>query len=99
MSLTFEWDEAKASSNQKKHAINFEEAQTVFADVSACIFDDEWHSSNEEHREIIIGHSLNNRILLVCFTESSEKTIRIVSARGATKQEIKRYEENNPFKS
>lgn len=99
MSLTFEWDEAKATANQRKHSIGFEEAQTTFADISACIFDDEWHSYIEEHREIIIGHSLNNRILLVCFIESQEKKIRIISARKATKQEIKKYERNNPFKS
>ena len=99
MSIQFEWNEDKANSNRIKHSISFDEAQTVFADISACIFDDEWHSSIEEHREIIIGHSLNNRILLVCFIESQEKTIRIISARKATKQEVKKYERNNPFKS
>jgi hypothetical protein len=99
MSLKFEWDEGKAGLNRKKHKIDFEEAQTVFADSSACIFNDEWHSSIMEQREIIIGHSLNNRILLVCFTEIHEKTIRIISARKATQSETKKYERNNPFKS
>ena len=99
MSLTFEWDEAKANANQRKHSISFEEAKTTFADISACIFEDEWHSSIEEYREIIIGHSLNNRILIVCFIESYEKKTRIISARKATKQEIEKYERNNPFKS
>ena len=96
MSLTFDWDEVKATINLKKHSISFEEAQSVFADIYACIFDDEWHSSIHEHRELIIGHSLNNRILLVCFTERETKTIRIISARPATKNEIKKYENSNP---
>ena len=43
MSLTFEWDDVKAKKNLKKHSVDFEEAQSVFADISACIFDDEWH--------------------------------------------------------
>ena len=98
MSLTFEWDEVKASINFKKHAIGFEEAQSVFADISACIFDDEWHPSSLKNRELIIGHSQNSRILIVCFTELCAKTIRIINARSATKKEIKKYENNNPFR-
>jgi hypothetical protein len=57
MSLEFEWDVAKAASNQKKHQVSFEEAAGVFADPLAAIFDDEAHSE-EEQREIIIGHSV-----------------------------------------
>jgi len=92
MSLEFEWDKDKASSNQKKHRVTFEEAATVFADPLAAIFDDEVHS-DEEQREIIIGHSAENRLLLVCFTER-EAAIRIISARRATKKERGDYEEN-----
>ncbi len=99
MSLRFEWDEAKAIANEKKHSIAFHEAQTVYADYSACIFNDERSNENDELRELIIGHSLNNRILIVCFTESSKNTLRIISARKATKQEIKKYERYNPYKS
>ena len=92
MSLEFEWDKDKASSNQKKHRVTFEKAATVFADPLAAIFDDEVHS-DEEQREIIIGHSAENRLLLVCFTER-EAAIRIISARRATKKERGDYEEN-----
>lgn len=92
MSLEFEWDKDKASSNQKKHRVTFEEAATVLADPLAAIFDDEVHS-DEEQREIIIGHSAENRLLLVCFTER-EAAIRIISARRATKKERGDYEEN-----
>jgi uncharacterized protein len=92
MGLEFEWDPEKAASNRKKHGISFEEAATAFADPVAVIFDDEFHSA-EEQREIIIGHSDKNRLLLVSFTER-RGAIRIISARRATKRERKDYEEN-----
>jgi uncharacterized DUF497 family protein len=91
MDLSFEWDKEKAASNQKKHQVSFEEAATVFADPLAAIFDDEVHS-DEEQREIIVGHSAKNRLLLVCFTERAG-AIRIISARRATKKERRDYEE------
>ena len=96
MSYRFEWDNDKARSNQIKHGISFDEAATVFDDSLARIFDDEVHSINER-REIIIGHSINARLLLVGFAERPKETIRIISARMPTKKERKDYEENvNP---
>ena len=92
MSLEFEWDEEKAASNLKKHRVSFEEASSVFADPLAAIFDDESHSE-EEQREIIIGHSADDHLLVVSFTER-EGAIRIISARRATKRERQDYEEN-----
>lgn len=92
MGLEFEWDEDKAASNVRKHHVAFEEAATVFSDPLAAIFDDEVHSGKEQ-REIIIGHSADNRLLLVCFTERAG-VIRIISARRATKRERRDYEEN-----
>jgi uncharacterized DUF497 family protein len=93
MSLQFEWDKDKAASNQKKHRVTFKEAATVFADQLAAIFDDEGHSE-EERREIIIGHSAEDRLLLVSFTERAG-AIRIISARQATKRERRDYEEDS----
>jgi len=90
--LRFEWDERKAVANLSKHKVSFEEAQTMFYDPLACIFDDEWHSTDEP-REIIVGHSNANHLLLVCFTERDPGLIRIISARRATKRERKDYEE------
>ncbi len=92
MSLEFEWDNDKAASNQKKHRVTFEEAATVFADPLAVIFDDDAHSQ-EEQREIIVGHSADSRLLLVSFTERAG-VVRIISARRATKREREDYEEN-----
>jgi uncharacterized protein len=92
MSLKFEWDRRKATSNLSKHGVSFEEALTVFGDSLARIFDDEDHSI-EEQREIIIGHSDKERLLVVCFAAQGE-SVRIFSARKATKRERRDYEEN-----
>jgi uncharacterized DUF497 family protein len=91
--MRFEWDPIKAASNIRKHGVSFDEAVTVFKDPLAFIFDDEAHSE-EEHREIIIGMSALRRMILVCFVERLEDVVRIISARPATRQEIKDYEEN-----
>ena len=80
MSPAFEWDETKAEANQKKHGVSFEEAATVFASPLAAIFDDQDHSQDEV-REIIVGHSDRNRVLIVSFTERGP-AVRIISASG-----------------
>jgi len=91
--MKFEWDPQKAESNLRKRDVGFEEAITVFNDTLALIFDDVQHSQ-AEHREIIIGTSALRRTVLVCFVERVQDTIRIFSARRATKNEIKDYEKN-----
>ena len=93
MPLVFEWDSGKAKSNQRKHKVSFDEACTVFDDVGATIFPDADHSNGEE-REIIVGYSMLDRILLVSFMERSMGHVRIISARKATRREQKDYEEN-----
>lgn len=90
MHMDFEWDESKAAANLEKHGVSFTEAQTVFANDLAVVFEDEAHSV-AERREIIIGHSQYNRLLLISFTERST-AIRIISARLATGQERENYE-------
>jgi uncharacterized DUF497 family protein len=76
-----------------KHGVSFDEAVTVFKDPLALIFDDITHLE-QEHREIIIGISALRRMILVCFVERIENVVRIISARPATRREIKDYEEN-----
>ena len=90
MGVEFEWDAKKARSTT--HRVDFQEALTVFADPLARIFEDEEHSE-EDGREIIIGHSVKRRVVLVCFTVR-DRRIRIISARKATPAERKDYEEN-----
>jgi uncharacterized DUF497 family protein len=91
--MQFDWDNRKAEANLKKHGVSFEEASTVFGDLSAKLFYDDEHSDNEI-REIIIGYSIENRLLAVCFTERENKVMRIITARNVTNFERKDYEEN-----
>jgi uncharacterized DUF497 family protein len=91
MNLRFEWDAHKALTNHIKHSVSFEEAMSVFTDPLARIFDDPDHSAAES-REIIVGFSQRQHLLIVCFTERSD-SIRIFSARKATKWERQDYEE------
>lgn len=89
--LHFEWDPAKAAANLKKHGISFAEAKSVFADEQAKIIPDPDHSENEE-RFIILGLSLNLRLLVVCHCyRKKNNAIRIISARKATKPESCKY--------
>ena len=89
--LRFEWDKQKSALNRDKHGVTFEEAQTVFFDPHALIIDDPDHSLTEE-RFIIMGVSRALRLLVVahCY-RTDEGTIRIISARKATKLEAKYY--------
>ena len=91
--MRFEWDTNKAEINQKKHAIAFEEAKTVFEDPEALVIDDPDHSESEE-RFIILGFSIRANLLVVCHCyRESESVIRIISARKATVREAKQYHE------
>ncbi|MCL2400330.1 MAG: BrnT family toxin [Defluviitaleaceae bacterium] len=85
----FVWDKIKAESNKVKHGISFEEAASVFVIDGAEEFDDDGHSDDEE-RLIVIGLSREMRVLTVvhCWREDNT-TIRIISARKATKLEEK----------
>lgn len=90
----FEWDENKNAINKKKHHVSFEEAQTVFEDENALVIDDPEHSEEEE-RFIILGFSLKANLLVVCHCyRASESVIRIISARKATTNEAKQYNQN-----
>jgi uncharacterized DUF497 family protein len=87
----FEWDSRKEARNQQKHGVSFREAATVFGDPLSTEFPDPDHSQDEE-RYIIIGMSRRGRILVVAHTERGD-TIRIISARRATRDERRFYEE------
>jgi len=93
MKVRFQWDSKKAAANRRKHRVGFEEASTVFNDGLARIFDDVAHSTGEQ-REIIIGHSILNRLLVVSFAELETGNIRVISARLANRKELEDYEEN-----
>jgi uncharacterized DUF497 family protein len=90
--LDFTWDDAKALSNIAKHGVTFFEAATAFADPLALYDYDPDHSADEE-RQLLLGMSHRQRLLIVCYTERGP-SIRLISARCASRQEIKDYEKN-----
>ncbi len=89
--MEFEWDEQKAATNLRKHKVSFVEAETVFGDSLSRTFPDPDHSI-EEDRFITIGTSRRNRVLIVSHTDRGDRN-RIISARKATPQERRAYEE------
>jgi uncharacterized DUF497 family protein len=88
--LRFEWDRRKAASNRRKHGVSFEEAETVLSDENAILLDEPGHSEVEE-RAVLLGLSDRLRVLVVSHTLRDENTIRVISARRATKRERAQY--------
>ncbi len=91
--MFFEWDENKNKLNLQRHHISFEDARYVFADPLAVTRQD-YHEL--EHRWQILGHVGEELIILAVYTlrlHGDEPVIRIISARKATRQERRSYEE------
>lgn len=92
MSLKFEWDKKKAIENYKKHGVTFEEAATAFGDpLSVTIYDPD-HSEDED-RFILIGKTRVRKLVVVAHTDRND-TIRIISARKASRREGANYEKS-----
>lgn len=90
--MKFEWDENKNRANKKKHGITFEVASLVFYDENRLEEYDEWHSDDEDRYSVIgiVGELLQ----VVCTDRPENDSIRIISARLATKEERMRYYEH-----
>ncbi|NWG31631.1 MAG: BrnT family toxin [Rhodocyclaceae bacterium] len=88
--MKFDWDESKALANLAKHGVSFEEAASVFGDPLALTFPDPDHSVGEK-RWLTFGISQSNRLLVVAHTDRG-RSIRIISARKATRHERGIYE-------
>ena len=91
MGLIFEWDKRKATGNVRKHGVSFEEAATVFGDDLSITIPDPGHSVGEQ-RYLTVGFSEDGRLVVVAHADRGD-TIRIISARKATRREKKQYEE------
>jgi uncharacterized DUF497 family protein len=91
----FEWDPEKAASNVRKHGVTFEEASRVFSDPCAASRYDDEHSSPEEERWVTLGTSRRDLLVVVhTFVEHMRTvTVRIISARHATRNERRSYED------
>ena len=89
--LIFKWDPKKDESNQTKHGVSFEEAQTAFHDENGRLIYDPDHSQEEE-RFVLLGISAKLHLLVISHTyRKDESEIRIISARRATKNEQIQY--------
>jgi uncharacterized protein len=88
MQRRFEWDPAKAVTNLRKHGVSFDDAVAVFSDERAI---DEPDVDPDEERFKITGMSPAVGVLIVTYTERGRGRIRIISARKATKHEVKTY--------
>jgi uncharacterized protein len=93
MALRFLWDTRKAASNVRKHGVGFGEATTVFDDSLSVTIGDPNHSADEQ-RFLLLGLSNRGRLLVVAHSERG-KSIRIISARRATRRERRTYEEKD----
>lgn len=92
MTQRFEWDEAKAATNLRKHGVTFEEAGSVFSDALAYTFTDPDHSVGDQ-RLLTFGFSQFGHLLAVVHSERG-RSIRIISARKATRHERGTYEQS-----
>ena len=97
MQYNFKWDPNKAKSNVRKHGISFEEASNIFKDPLMLTLFDESHSERDKERWITLGKINFSKYVVVSHAyldeESNTITIRIISARPASKAETRQYEE------
>jgi uncharacterized DUF497 family protein len=90
LSIRFTWDPAKAALNVAKHGVSFDEATSVLGDRLATSFPDPDHSE-DEFRQVTIGYSDRERLLVVVHTQR-DAAIRIINARMATRHERRDHE-------
>lgn len=86
----FIWDKGNSTKNLVKHNITCQESEEVFSDENQTIVNDEIHSQSEK-RILIIGKTFGGKLLSVIFTVRNS-SIRVISARTASKKEKKIYE-------
>ena len=86
----FEWDSANKDKSYVKHGISPNEAEEVFLDENALLQEDIKHSQHEQ-RYVLMGKTLNNKLLFCIFTMRKLK-VRVISVRTADNHERKQYE-------
>lgn len=88
--MKVKWNPIKAESNLKSHGVHFYDAEPVLFDPAALSFEDS--DAEEEQRFVTIGRDALGAILVVVYTYR-EDHIRLISARPATRNEVRSYEE------
>ena len=90
----FSWGARKALKNYEKHGVPFEEAATIFSDPEGLDWEGFQHGQTER-RWKRLGRSSQGRVLLAVYTlrrlADGTETIRIISARQASRKERKAY--------
>ena len=90
----FDWDPVKARENLRKHGISFERAAQVFLDPFAISIRDEAHSDTED-RWVTLAKDQSENLLVVIHTfresDAENNSIRLISARRATRKERAQY--------
>jgi len=87
--MGLQYDPAKAASNFKKHGVSFADAEGVFYDPLTLHRPDP--DADAEERSVAVGLGVTGDVLVVIYTIRGEDT-RLISARRATRQEIREYE-------
>lgn len=91
--VRFEWDQSKDESNRRKHGLGFDDAKSLFTSGNDYLeLFDESHSDDEE-RFVAIG-PIESGVIVIVWTERDAETIRIISARFATKSEIELFRQS-----
>jgi uncharacterized DUF497 family protein len=88
--MVIAWDPRKAETNFKKHGVRFSDAELVLWDPHGITVEDA--GSEGEQRLVTSGRDALGRILVVVFAYRDDK-VRLISARQATKNERRVYEE------
>jgi len=86
--LEFEWDEAKARTNLRKHRVSFLTGAAIFSNERLERIDD--REDYGELRWVALGQ-VNGEVYRVVFTRRSESLIRLISAQKASKDEREIY--------
>jgi uncharacterized DUF497 family protein len=89
--MQFEWDRDKAASNLEKHGVSFEEASSAFGDPLSITILDPNHS-DDETRFVLVGTAASGRLIVVVHTDRDD-SVRVISARLATRSERQSYEQ------
>jgi len=87
--MGFQFDPRKAAANLKKHGVSFADAESVFLDPLALHQADP--DSQDEERFVAVGMGSAGQMLVVAYTMRGDD-IRLISARRATRREVKTYE-------
>ncbi len=90
--MDFEWDKAKAASNLRKHDIDFADAVLALEDALAVTLEDP--RAEGEPRFVTLGVDPEGRLLVVVYTWRGERA-RLISARKATRRELRQYEDGS----